>query len=872
MDEEKQHDVDMGENGDDGEDDSSSSDEKVEMDPADEKLIMNFEKQLAANPSVYDTHVQLIQLLRKCKLRERLRQARQLMHDLFPFNESQWMDWINDEMAAISSQDDIDRIKALFQVAVQDYISVPLWESYLEFLKAVDPEVTAKTAAGAECFRQAAEAALTAAGMHLTEGHHIWQLYRAFEQELLDAAGGSEEKQLERLRALWHRQLQLPQASAAALLAEYEAWEASSGKAAVPDHIKSAVERSAAAAQLRAAHEAAVGGDKAPDASLLAAYMAYIQLEKAQKDPARVQLLYERALAVFPVTSELWLQYTRWLEAELKVPGLINKAYARAVRNCPWVGSLWAAALRAMERTGAPDEQHAALAEKALAAGMQGPEDYLSVLLARADCLRHQLPTAAPAASEAAAQLRAWFARARDTMAQYFADSVDRSLRLPGYWGHVEGAVLGDLAAMRAVWEEAVKGPLGRYCETWLAWVAQERALRQLGPARSIFKRAYSRKFEEGGQVTLAYEWLKFEREEGSAEELWQASLKVDPLIEEARAAAAAAANQPAAATARAAAANAKKLSRDEIKAMRRANDPNFKERKPGTKREAGDGAAADAAAEAADEDDGSTAPNKRSKARQPEDADMTDPGLQAAAAAAAAAERPHYTDEHTVFVKGLGFDVQEEDLRRLFSELGVKSVRIGRDRVTGASRGFAYVDFDTDDAVQKASQKDGHVVNGRTLLIAKSQPPGAGGRGRGRGRGRDSSSSWGRGRGRGDDSSSRGRGRGRFGEGDHHYDGGRGGGGFRGGRGGGGFRGGLGFHGGRGDRDAPGNLPHMRHHLQMGEEAPGHKIPSLVPRALLAKQGGQQQQQQQQGGDAAAAAQDMRPKTNEDFKKMLQK
>jgi hypothetical protein len=50
-----------------------------------------------------------------------------------------------------------------------------------------------------------------------------------------------------------------------------------------------------------------------------------MQLEKAQKDPARVQLLYERALAVFSVTSELWLQYTRYLEAELKVPSLINK-------------------------------------------------------------------------------------------------------------------------------------------------------------------------------------------------------------------------------------------------------------------------------------------------------------------------------------------------------------------------------------------------------------------------------------------------------------------------------------------------------------------------------------------------------------------
>jgi hypothetical protein len=42
-----------------------------------------------------------------------------------------------------------------------------------------------------------------------------------------------------------------------------------------------------------------------------------------------------------------------------------------------------------------------------------------------------------------------------------------------------------------------------------------ERSLRQLGPARALFKRAYSRKFEEGGQVALAYEWLKFEREEG---------------------------------------------------------------------------------------------------------------------------------------------------------------------------------------------------------------------------------------------------------------------------------------------------------------------------------------------------------------------
>ena len=50
---------------------------------------------------------------------------------------------------------------------------------------------------------------------------------------------------------------------------------------------------------------------------------------------------------------------------------MVNSVYARAVRNCPWVGQLWGRALRALERSGAPEEQHAALYDKALAAGLQ---------------------------------------------------------------------------------------------------------------------------------------------------------------------------------------------------------------------------------------------------------------------------------------------------------------------------------------------------------------------------------------------------------------------------------------------------------------------------------------------------------------------
>lgn len=75
--------------------------------------------------------LQYISLLRTCKLKERLRAARQRMHDLFPFNEQQWLAWIDDELDNIKDTADIERVKALYTKAVQDYLSVPIWVSYL---------------------------------------------------------------------------------------------------------------------------------------------------------------------------------------------------------------------------------------------------------------------------------------------------------------------------------------------------------------------------------------------------------------------------------------------------------------------------------------------------------------------------------------------------------------------------------------------------------------------------------------------------------------------------------------------------------------------------------------------------------------------
>jgi hypothetical protein len=48
-----------------------------------------------------------------------------------------------------------------------------------------------------------------------------------------------------------------------------------------------------------------------------------------------------------------------------------------------------------------------------------------------------------------------------------------------------------------------------------VAWATFERTLRRLKEARAVYRRAYSRRCEEGGQYSVCAEWLRFEREEG---------------------------------------------------------------------------------------------------------------------------------------------------------------------------------------------------------------------------------------------------------------------------------------------------------------------------------------------------------------------
>lgn len=99
------------------------------------------------------------------------------------------------------------------------------------------------------------------------------------------------------------------------------------------------------------------------------------------------------------------------------------------------------------------------------------------------------------------------------------------------------------------------------------------------------------------------------------------------------------------------------------------------------------------------------------------------------------------------LFVGNLSFEVTENDLQDAFSAHGtVVEANLMQDRMTGKSRGFAFVTMSTDQEAEKAiASLNGSELRGRALTVNVARPreerAGGGGGGRrpfqGGGRGR---------------------------------------------------------------------------------------------------------------------------------------
>ena len=92
------------------------------------------------------------------------------------------------------------------------------------------------------------------------------------------------------------------------------------------------------------------------------------------------------------------------------------------------------------------------------------------------------------------------------------------------------------------------------------------------------------------------------------------------------------------------------------------------------------------------------------------------------------------------IYVGNLPWSTTSAELEAMFAEHGaVNSAEVISDRETGRSRGFGFVEMESDEGMQAAvNALNGHEMNGRPLTVneARERTPRSGGGGRGYGGG----------------------------------------------------------------------------------------------------------------------------------------
>ncbi|MFC1975557.1 RNA recognition motif domain-containing protein [Chloroflexota bacterium] len=93
------------------------------------------------------------------------------------------------------------------------------------------------------------------------------------------------------------------------------------------------------------------------------------------------------------------------------------------------------------------------------------------------------------------------------------------------------------------------------------------------------------------------------------------------------------------------------------------------------------------------------------------------------------------------LYVGNLSYETTEDELQKLFIEVGpVVSTTIITDGASGRSKGFGFVEMETEQAAQEAIERlNNYELNQRTITVSEARPPRERSSGGGGGRGRSS-------------------------------------------------------------------------------------------------------------------------------------
>ncbi|XP_076344868.1 spliceosome associated factor 3, U4/U6 recycling protein-like isoform X2 [Tachypleus tridentatus] len=701
-------------------DSSNSAEDRSDDEEVDQNGINRLNSEIETNPFNYDPHVQRINSLRKAGDLDKLRHAREKMSEIFPLTADLWMDWLTDESKLAISEAERESVAKLFERAVRDYLSVPLWLEYAQFsiggMGVKD---------GLENVRSVFERAITAVGLHVTQGAMIWEAYREFENAILGTmqpgldseTQNKTKQQSSRVLNIFKRQLTIPLFDMEKTFEEYKEWV----KGEVDPQVHQAYKKAKMKLEKLIPLEEELLSSESPH---LSEYLKYIDFEIKEGDPARIQCIYERTLADNCLVPDIWKNYTKFLDTQLKIPSLSLSTHERAVRNCPWSVILWINYIQALERYKQPYDKVKETVDRALQAGFTQEEEFRQLWLTFLDYLRRRIDWNGENAKELS-ELRETFERVVDHMNQSFGSEADPSCTILQYWAKIEAKFCKNMTRARELWNNIINQGRGSGVRIWLEYANLERMHGDDKHYRRVLLRGLHSATD--WPETLGEMLINFEREEGTLESLDSSTEKYEAQmkrlherrqkIEEKEAERQYQASE-----------RKKQMKVEKKAASRKPVDTVAHKQQPGPYVEEMD----------VDEEGFKVPPLPSSKNQKSQPfISSPPPGVKeksteppakklkidmAHAEGEQSVKHDHINDNRTVFLSNLAYSVADEKIKEIFSELGeITEIRLVKD-YRGRSKGYCYLEFASQDSAKAALKKDRQLVEGRPIFISKCE------------------------------------------------------------------------------------------------------------------------------------------------------
>uniref|UniRef100_A0A1I8I1C0 RRM domain-containing protein n=1 Tax=Macrostomum lignano TaxID=282301 RepID=A0A1I8I1C0_9PLAT len=424
-------------------------------------------------------------------------------------------------------------------------------------------------------------------------------------------------------------------------------------------------------------------------------YRAYIE---AAVGPTAQQLaVLERAVTAHCLDTGLWDAYVAYVWQQFEPGPKLLHLCRRAVRNCPWSGSLWRQLALCQECTGCDyDTEVKVTYESAVAAGLSDAADLLAMWLAYLDAARRRA-----AATESWDD---WHRLCEAGMVAVDAMAADPQASLLRYAALVR-ARRGQLGEARQLWDQVMKRGHGNSAQMWLRQLEFEL---RFGDAKHI-RRCLSRAVNSVSSVPecelLLQRLVDYEREEGDVSSYVEAlkrAQKQRALL------------QQRAAEQGGSGSGGKRKAGSKGGATEAQPPPNKRAKglETGKKQHTADGAAA------------KTDPFKKPMPPPPPAAASSNN----VSHHGAKVEHDPAKDYRTVFLSNLDYKTDEAGIRQALAPCAsdIVSVRLVRD-YRGRSKGFAYVELKSGVAAGAALRLDRTLVNGRPMFVSESRQRGGG-------------------------------------------------------------------------------------------------------------------------------------------------